>query len=513
MRGAAIWGGLALATLSPFRRAIANPIFTNDPFQLGVASGDPTADGFVIWTRLVPDIFDPQALSPEAIEVRWEVAADAAMKKIVQRGTALAHPELAHSVHVDVRGMEPGRDYFYRFMSGAAVSRIGRTKTWPTPRLQADDVRFAVASCQHYGQGYFTAYRDMIAQNPDFILHVGDYIYEVDGGTVVRRTPVASARSLTDYRLLHAVYKTDPDLQAAHAHCPWLMMWDDHEVSNDYSREGSERYQDPVEFAARRAEAYQAYYEHMPVRASAMPDADHKARMFQSVNYGDLMEMVILDLRQFRDRIACQTATSHGGRIIDLAQCEEARDPKRSMLGAEQERWFRNSTFGKLPMMRWNVIAQTLMLASLDQVAGPGRGYYSDGWGGYPAARRRILDLVQERNLKSAVSLGGDIHSFFVSDIRESDDDPKSPLVMSEFVGTSITSESTNGPLFKAVMPDNPHIKYWDDARRGYMLFNVDRDTFRADMRAVENVRIRDSLVSTQKSFVVENGKPGLQIT
>ena len=510
MRGAAIWGGLALATLSPFRRAIANPVFINDPFQLGVASGDPTADGFVIWTRLVPDIFDPQALPPEAIEVRWEVAADAGMKKIVQRGTALAHPELAHSVHVDLRGLEPGRDYFYRFMSGAAVSRTGHTKTWPTPRLAGvDRVRFAVASCQHYGQGYFTAYRDMIAQNPDFILHLGDYIYEVDGGTMVRRTPVALAHSLNDYRLLHAVCKTDPDLQNAHAHCPWMMMWDDHEVSNDYSRTGSERYQDPVEFAAVRAAAYQAYYEHMPVRASAMPDADHKARMFQSVNYGDLMEMVVLDLRQFRDPIACQT-DQHGGRVIDLTQCEEARDPKRSMLGAAQEKWLRDSTFGKVPM-RWNVIAQTLMLASLDQVNGSGHGYYSDGWGGYQPARKRILDLVQERNLKNAVSLGGDIHSFFVSDVRENDDDPKSPLVLSEFVGTSITTESTIGPLFKAVVPKNPHIKYWDDTKRGYMLFNVDRNAFRADMRAVENVRVRESTVSTQKSFVLENGKPGLQ--
>ena len=510
MRGAAIWGGLALATLSPFRRAIANPVFINDPFQLGVASGDPTADGFVIWTRLAPDIFDPQALPPEAIEVRWEVAADAGMKKIVQRGTALAHPELAHSVHVDLRGLEPGRDYFYRFMSGAAVSRTGHARTWPSPRLAgADRARFAVASCQHYGQGYFSAYRDMIAQNPDFILHLGDYIYDADWGTIVRRTPVALARSLNDYRLIHAVYKSDPDLQAAHAYCPWLMMWDDHEFSNDYSKEMSESIQDPKVFLERRGQAYQAYYEHMPVRASAMPDAAHNSVMFQTLAYGDLLEIAMMDCRQFRDNIACQTPTRHAGRVIDLAQCPEALDPNRTMLGAAQEKYFRDS-FGKFPM-RWNVIAQTLMLATLDQIAGPAKGAYSDNWGGYPAARRRILNHVQERNLRSAISLGGDIHSFFVSDIKEDDDNPNSPIVMSEFVGTSVTSESTNGPLFKAVMPDNPHIKYWDDTRRGYMLFNVDRNTFRADMRAVENVRVRESTVSTQKSFVVENGKPGLQ--
>ncbi len=509
VRGAAIWGGLALATLSPFRRAIANPVFINDPFQLGVAGGDPTADGFVIWTRLVPDIFDPHALPPEAIEVRWEVADDAAMKKIVKRGTSLAHPELAHSVHVELVGLEPGRDYFYRFMVGAAVSRVGHAKTWPTPRFAADHVRFAVASCQHYGQGYFTAYRDMIAQDPDFILHLGDYIYEIDWGTIVRRTPVAQAQSLSDYRLLHAVYKTDPDLQAAHAHCPWLLMWDDHEVANDYSKDEAERIRDPATFVARRAEAYQAYYEHMPLRVSAMPDAGH-ATLFQSLNYGDLMEMTILDLRQFRDRVPCATPERHAGRIVDVAQCAEIQDANRSMLGAAQERWLRD-VLGRSPS-RWNVVAQSLMLAPFDQISGPSRGVYTDNWGGYPAARRRIFDLVQERNLKSAVSLGGDIHSFFVSDIKNDENDPQSKTIMSEFVGTSITSESTDGDFFRSVMPENPHIKYWDDARRGYMLINVDRDNFRADMRTVENVRVRESMFSTQKSFVVENGKPGPQL-
>jgi len=509
MRGAAVWGAAALGTLSPFRRSVANPVFVNDPFQLGVASGDPTADGFVIWTRLAPDPYDPHALPPDAIQVRWEVATDAAMKKVVARGTALAHPELAHSVHVDVRGLDPGREYFYRFLSGMAVSRVGRTKTWPTPRTVADRVRFAVASCQHYGQGYFSAYRDMVAQNPDFILHLGDYIYELDAGTVVRRTPVPLAQTLTEYRLLHAVYKTDPDLQAAHAHCPWVVMWDDHEFANDYSKEGAERVRDPAVYAKQRAAAYQAYYEHMPVRASAMPDEDHAAIMFQNLNYGDLMELATLDLRQFRDRIPCQTPERSAGRLIDVAQCAELQDPKRSMLGAAQERWFRDS-FGRWPM-RWNVIAQTLMLAPFDQILGPARGVYTDNWGGYPTARQRVLNLVQERNLKNAVSLGGDIHSFFVSDIKENDDNPQSPTIMSEFVGTSITSESTIADLFKAVMPDNPHIKYWNDAQRGFMLFNVDRNVFRADMRVVESVRVRESAFGTQKSFVIENGKPGVQ--
>ena len=508
LHDAALWAGAAVAALAP-RRVIAAPAFINDPFQLGVACGDPVSDGFVLWTRLAPDPFDPLALPPEAIPVAWEIASDRAMKKIVARGQVLAHPELAHSVHVDVSGLMPGREYFYRFHAGSAVSRIGRALTWPTPRAPVSQLRLAVASCQAYDEGYFSAYRDMVAQDPAFILHLGDYVYETTRSTPVRRAPVADAYTLEDYRLLHAVYKTDPDLQAAHAHCPWVYMWDDHEVANDYARDQAEKTLDPAAFLKRRIAAYQAVYEHMPLRIAARADASGRAYMFQRLDYGDLAAFSLLDIRQFRDRIACQTETVHGGRVVDTTKCAEVTDPKRTVLGDTQERWF-NTNFVK-NQAAWNVIAQTLMLSEFDQTTDAGYSVFTDSWGGYPAARRKILNLVRDRKVANAISLGGDIHSYFVSDIRDNDKDERSPILISEFVGTSITSESTNTALYTSFLPKNPQIKFFDDRKRGYMLCDVTRDVWKTALRTVDDVRVRESRFATLRTFAVENGKSGVQ--
>ncbi len=508
LQNAALWAAGAVAALAPCR-VIAAPTFLNDPFQLGVACGDPTSDGFVLWTRLAPDPFDPMALPPEAIAVNWEIATDRAMKKIVLRGQTLAHPEFAHSVHVDVNGLAPGREYFYRFHTGNAVSRIGRALTWPTPRAPADQVRLAVASCQAYDEGYFSAYRDMVAQDPAFILHLGDYVYETTRAVPVRRTPVADAYTLEEYRLLHAVYKTDPDLQAAHAHCPWVYMWDDHEVANDYAKDQAEKTQDPATFVKRRIAAYQAVYEHMPLRISARADANGRAYMFQRMDYGDLAALTLLDLRQFRDRIACQTEINHGGRVVDTTKCTEVTDAKRTVLGDTQERWF-NTNFIKNPAA-WNVIAQTLMLSEFDQTTDGGYGVFTDSWGGYPAARRKILNLVRDKKVANTISLGGDIHSFFVSNIRDNDKDERSNILISEFVGTSITSESTNFDLYSGFLPNNPQIKFFDDRKRGYMLCDVTRAVWKTTLRTVDDVRVRDGRFATLKTFAVENGKSGVQ--
>lgn len=510
IRNAAVWAGAALAAFRPGARvAAAAPVFINDPFQLGVACGDPAADGFVLWTRLAPDPFDPAALPPEAIPVGWEIASDRSMKKIVAQGQVLAHPEFAHSVHVDVGGLAPGREYFYRFHAGAAVSRIGRALTWPTPRQAADHVRFAVACCQAYDEGYFSAYRDMVAQDPAFILHLGDYVYETTRIPPVRRVPVADAYTLEDYRLLHAVYKTDPDLQAAHAHCPWLYMWDDHEVANDYAHDQAERTLDPATFLKRKMAAYQAVYEHMPLRVSARVDAAGRAYMFQRIDYGDLAAFTLLDLRQFRDRIACQTETSHGGRVVDTTKCAEVNDPRRTVLGDAQERWF-NANFAKTPAT-WNVIAQTLMLSEFDQTTDGGYAIFTDSWGGYPAARGKIVNLVRDKKVANAISLGGDIHSYFVSDIRDNNKDDRSPILITEFVGTSISSESTNYALYASFLPRNPQIKFFDDRKRGYMLCEADKTLWKTTLRTVDNVRVRESGFATLRTFVVENGKAGVQ--
>ncbi|MBY0508957.1 MAG: alkaline phosphatase D family protein [Rhodospirillaceae bacterium] len=508
LRGAALWAAASAAGLGPVKRALAAPVFLNDPFQLGVASGDPVADGFVIWTRLAPDPFDPEALPPEAIQVAWEVATDEAMKKIVARGNVMARPDMAHSVHVDVRGLAPHHQYYYRFHCGPAVSRTGRALTLPTPRMPVDRLRFAFASCSHLEQGYFTAYRDMMKQDPAFMLHLGDYIYESSWGTPVRHHPGPEPVTLEGYRAYHAAYKMDPDLQAAHAHCPWFVTWDDHEVANDYSRNESETMPDPKEFLARKLAAYKAYYEHMPLRPYAAFDGSQLS-LYQRFYFGDLAEFNITDGRQYRDPIPCQSPEKKAGRVVDIAECAEYFDPNRTMFGKAQETWMKNG-FAK-SNTAWNVLAHALMFTSFDQILGPQRGVFTDSWGGYPSARRKLLDMIKQRNIPNVVTLAGDIHSFFVSDVKDNETDPASATLMSEFVGTSISSESFNTKLFNSLLPENPHIKFCDDTRRGYVMCDVTKDTWRTDLRVVDNVRVREGVFSTMKSFVVENGKPGPQ--
>lgn len=502
----ALYAAALIAASRGTARAAAAPVFLNDPFQLGVASGDPTADGFIIWSRLAPDPFDPEALPPEGIEVGWEVAADSSMKKVVAQGRQMARPHMGHSIHVDVQGLEPARPYFYRFHCGSAVSRVGQAQTLPTPRAPWPQVRFAFASCSHLEQGYFSAYRDMAAQNPAFMIHLGDYIYESSWGTTIRRHPGPDPMTLTDYRAFHAAYKSDPDLQEAHAACPWFFTWDDHEVANDYAKDRAEVTPDPEEFYRRKVAAYRAYYEHMPIRPGAR-FANDELRLYQRAWVGDLMELNIPDLRQYRDPIACTTAERKGGRVVNVVDCPDLFLPTRTMMGRAQELWLRNG-LGRSGC-RWNVIAQSLMFTDFDQILGPDIGAFTDSWGGYPAARRQILDLIKERGIPNVIGLAGDIHSFFVSAVKDNPKDPASPALMSEFTGTSITSESFNTALFQSLLPDNPHIVFSDDRQRGYVLCDVDHKTWRTGLRVVENVRFRNTKVSTLRSFVVEDGKPG----
>ncbi|MDX2143473.1 MAG: alkaline phosphatase D family protein [Rhodospirillaceae bacterium] len=511
MRDAALWAGAMVTGLGPVRRALAQaPKFINDPFQLGVASGDPVPDGFVIWTRLAPDPYDPKALPDEAIPVGWEVAEDDKFRKIVRRGNVYARPELAHSVHVELHGLEQGRDYFYRFVCGEARSAVGRALTPPMPGTPTDRLKLALASCQHYDQGYFTAYRDMIAQDPSLIVHVGDYIYEISWGQTIRHSPIADAVTLADYRLMHAVYKLDPDLQAAHRHCPWIFTWDDHEVDNDYSALTPEDDTPPAAFAQRRSAAYQAFYEHMPLRAMAAPSVGGNVQMFQRLNFGDLVEFSVLDLRQYRSAQPCREPGLKVGRVADAAVCADFDDPNRTMLGAVQENWFRMN-FGRTGA-RWNCIVQSLMMMNFDQVPGEGRGAYTDNWGAYGAARRKIVDLIIQRGYKNVVSLGGDIHSYFAGDVVLDENDPKSAPVIAEFVGTSITSESYNTKLFDSLMPENPNIKYVNDRHRGYVMCDIDREVWRVDFRIVEDVRVRTPAFRSLAKFTVENGNPGVKM-
>lgn len=498
----------SVANARPVKCAQGRPIFLNDPFQLGVASGDATTDGFVIWTRIAPDPFNPEGLGSEAVPVAWEVATDDGMKHIVAHGEVLAQPGLAHSVHIEVRGLKPSREYFYRFHCGPAVSRLGRALTLPASHSAVGHLRFAYASCSHLEQGYFTAYRDMTAQDPAFMVHLGDYIYEYDSKTPVRHHPGPEAKSLADYRAFHAAYKLDPDLQNAHAHCSWFCTWDDHEVANDYSKNESPFDRDPMAFLKRKIAAYQAYYEHMPLRASAA-FSDSGMTLYQRFVYGNLVEFNFTDGRQYRDALACQKPDWHQGWVAEVDTCADINDPSRTMFGKKQEAWLEQG-FAKAGC-RWNVLANGQMFAAFDQSPGPAYGVFTDGWGGYPAARRRLLDLVKARGANNVIAIAGDIHSFFASDVKDIDRETNSATLMSEFVGTSVTSESHQTAMFAAAMPENPHIKFFDDRQRGYVLCDVMPETWQIQMRAIDDVRTPNGTVSTLKSFIVANGKPGIQ--
>jgi len=501
-------GAGAVAALGPWRRAGAQPRFSANPFTLGVASGHPLPDGVVLWTRLAPDPLHGGGMSPDPVVLDWDVAADERFQRTVQTGRARAVAAEAHSVHVEVRGLEPDRWYWYRFRAGNEVSATGRTRTAPAPGASPARLRFAFASCQHYEQGYFTAYRHMVADDLDLVVHLGDYIYESSWGRdPVRRHDAPEPITLEDYRARLALYKSDPDLQAAHAACPWLVTWDDHEVDNDYADDRSEEL-DPREwFLARRAAAYQAYYEHMPLRRGAVPLGPH-ARIFGRVGYGDLAEFHVLDDRQYRSHQVCPRPGRGGSNVVE--DCAARLDPRLTLLGDAQERWLMAGL--DRSRARWNVLAQQTLMAQLDRKVGPGQSFWTDGWDGYPAARRRLLDFLAQRKPANPLVIGGDVHSFWVADLKPDFDDPRSAAVATEFVGTSITSQLARTQAEQdAIVAENPHIKYGNLTRRGYVRMELDRGRARAELRGLDSVTERAAGVRTVAVFVVEDGRPGAQ--
>jgi alkaline phosphatase D len=501
---------LGIAAAVPARAQSLNPKprFAAFPFSLGVGSGYPSPTTLTLWTRLAPVADAPGGgMPPEVVPVAWEVARDEGMKDIAASGTAYATPEWAHSVHVEPSGLQPNRFYWYRFTAGEAQSAIGRARTVPGPAGRPPRLRFAFASCQHYEQGYFGAYRHMVADQPDLILHLGDYIYEGSWGRdPVRKHNTPEAVTLDDYRARYALYKSDPDLQAAHAACPWLATWDDHEVENDYAGERSENLDAPEWFLARRAAAYKAWYEHMPAPRALLPVGPH-ARIYTRLGYGNLASFFVLDDRQYRSAQACPRAGRGGSNTLDVAECPDFADAKRTLLGAAQEQWLEAGLAAS--RSRWNVIAQQTQMAQFDQKPGAGRAAWTDGWDGYPAARNRLLDFISSRNVSNPVVIGGDVHSFRVNELKRDSDDANSPVVAAEFVGTSITSQAGAQERLNQLLPDNPHVLLADSRFRGYTRVDVTAKQLKVDLRAMETVQQREAPCSTLASFVVEDGKPG----
>jgi alkaline phosphatase D len=471
------------------------------PFALGVASGYPMPSSVVLWTRLI-------GASSQAVEVGWEVAADESMQDVIRRGTAVAEPAWAHSIHVEPQGLQPDRWYWYRFTTRDAQSPIGRTRTAPAAGAQVARLRFGFASCQHYEQGYFAAYRHMVADAPDLIAFLGDYIYESHWGReLVRSHESPEPYTLEDYRARYALYKSDPDLQAAHAACPWIVTWDDHEVDNDYADDRSEDGMERQAFVARRSAAYRAYYEHMPL-PSRMQPSGREMRIYTTLDWGTLARFYTLDDRQYRSWHACPRRGRRGGsNTVDIDECGRLFSPGRTMLGRTQERWLDRS-FGD-SRAAWNVLAQQTTMSQFDQKPGPGRRAWTDGWDGYPAARSRLLSSILDRKIRNPVVIGGDVHSFNVAQLKLDFDEPASPIVASEFVGTSITSQAWAQERLDALRSENPHMLLMDSRYRGYVRMEVTPTRLATDLRAMESVTRREAACSTLATFLVEDGRPG----
>ncbi|MFF4251813.1 alkaline phosphatase D family protein [Streptomyces sp. NPDC001663] len=500
--GAAVLGAAASAQLwLPGTARAAETTLPDGVFSLGVASGDPLHDGIVLWTRLAPDPLNGGGMPDSVIPVEWEIAEDERLRKPVRRGVAQALPEYGHSVHVDVRGLRPGRSYWYRFRVSGQISPTGRTRTAPHPHSRGGSLRVALASCQNWQHGYFTPYADMLEQDPDFVLFVGDYIYESTPSSAGPRRHEGTGEpyTLVQYRNRYAQYRSDPDLAAMHANAPWVVTFDDHEVDNDWAGEIP---QDPDKqshdaFVARLTAAFQAYYEHMPVRATAIPNGPH-IQMYRRLEFGRLARLNVLDTRQFRsDQVTSQAA---------------AENPALTMLGAEQKEWLLDGLQDS--PARWNLIASQIMMAETDLQIGEGKLWYYDAWDGYQVERNALLEDFAD--IRNPVVLSGDRHLTMISDLRTDYDDPDSDVVGAEFVGTSISSNGDQDQAafhaqWDPLKADNPHWKLID-AHRGYHLFDIDRNGIDAQVRVVDTVVRPTATASTLAGLRVENGRPGVEL-
>jgi alkaline phosphatase D len=489
----------------------AQTLFAAYPFRLGIAAGDPAPDGFVIWTRLAPDpLAEHGGMPMQPVEVDWQVASDPRFATLVAGGKALARPELAHSVHVEVAGLLPHRPYWYRFTVGSERSMTGCARTLPVAGASLDRLRFAVAGCQNYEDGFYTAYRHLVADDPAFVFHYGDYIYEGrsvpmpvdhDGKPrrVVREHAGQKLYDLADYRRRYAQYKTDPDLQACHAAAAWFVTFDDHEVENNWVGEIDQENDPPEVFALRRAAAFQAYYEHMPLRRSAFPDPAG-IRIYRRATIGDLLDLHLLDTRQFRTDQPCGDGTK--------PYCPRRADPAAQVMGRRQEEWLAAAL--RQRKVRWNAVAQQPMMMPLDRRTGdePTPLRNMDSWGGYDVPRERVLKMFEGHG--NVIVLTGDEHQNYAGVLRT--EGGQGDPVAVEFVGTSISSGGDGADRRTGedrIRARNPYLA-WTNDRRGYLLCDVDAERWQTDFRTIDTVTRPDGVMRTAGTAVVEHGRTAI---
>lgn len=499
-------GPAAAGGVPDTRPTAAATALRSSPFTLGVASGDPDHTGFVLWTRLAPRPLADDGLGGmpgRRYLVAWEVAEDAGFRRVVRRGAVSAGPESAHAVHVTVQGLRAGREHWYRFRAEGHVSPAGRAVTAPAPDQMPRELRMAFASCSNYPVGFFTAYRHLAEERPDLVLHLGDYQYEGAARAGDLRPHVGpETTTLAGYRQRLAQYRTDPDLQAAHAAAPWLVVFDDHEVDNNWADGVPEKPAEQPGFLDRRAAAFRAYYEHMPLRRSATPRGPDM-RLHRRVTWGRLAGFHMLDTRQHRSDQANGDGFKPRGGGYD--------DPARTLTGAEQEDWlldgFRRSR------QRWDVLGQQVFFGGRRNATGAEETVSMDAWDGYPASRQRVTRGWIDAGVRNPVVLTGDVHTHWAGDLHEDYRDPTGTPVGSELVTTSITSggdgyDEPRGthPWFAA----NPNLKFWTNLR-GYVSTTITPGAFRADFRCVPAVTREGAGVFTRRSYVIEDRVRGLQ--
>lgn len=493
--------------------ATAAPKLDGQLFTLGVASGDPGHDSVVLWTRLALDPLAADglgAMPSRKVPVRYQVAEDERFHKVVESGVALAAPELAHSVHPEVRGLRPDREYWYRFRVGSEISPVGRTRTAPPPHARPGRLRFAYASCSNWASGHFTAYGHLADEDVDLVVHLGDYIYENGiSYAAARQTQLPSqfapeCTDLTRYRLQYSLTHTDENLQRAHAAFPWLHTFDDHEVEDDFaddhSEPDSEPDQDPEVFLRRRAAAFQAMYENLPLRHAQLPSGPN-VRMHRRIRYGRLADITMLDTRQYRTVQAC---------FGSPVECPGRYDPNATILGEEQRDWLLKGLSAS--SARWQIIGNQVPMAQTDRDPDPDViQVWGDPWDGYVAEREAVLSTVHRRGVDNLVVVTGDRHSNYVMDLKPDYDDPTSPTVGTEFVGTSVTTGGNGAdmlPAGEAYLAANPHLRFCN-FQRGYNLVTVTPEQLTHDFRVVQYVDSPGAPISTRATYVVQNGKAG----
>jgi alkaline phosphatase D len=489
----------APAIVRPFAPYVAGRNEAAGAFPHGVASGDPLADRVMLWTRV--------AAKGAVADVDWRIALDPALSRVIRRGTVRTGALRDFTVKVDAGGLEPATTYYYSFNVGRQHSPVGRTRTLPADG--AERVRLAAVSCSNYPYGFFNVYACLAARpDLDAVLHLGDYIYEFENGrygegSKLGRVPQPPGETVTlaDYRLRYATYRSDPDLREAHRQHPFITVWDDHELANNAWKGGAQNHQPETEgpWDLRRAAAYRAYLEWLPVREQA----GLTPRLYRSFRFGALADLVVLDARGLRDQQVAPDDTAALG------------DPRRSILGAAQEEW----CWDELRASRdagtaWRLIGQQVLFARMTPLGQTVRN--ADTWDGYQAARERMLDVIDGERIRDVVILTGDVHSSWAMDVPRS---PWSGYVAATGEGSLAVEFSTpaisSPPIFAdgqgreraaALKVMLPHLKFMDGEHRGYVLLDVNAERVQTDYFFVRTVDERSRDEQHAASLVTERG-------